>query len=310
MEIKGDVFRIMRGPSPALELHLGRNAFTTGRQLSGVALFRVSKQINIRSLAISITGSETVADSLLPHSKPIPFFSREILLTGRENPGFRHERMSRLWNEFLGRDTGRSLSSGEHLYPFSIPLPSSLPPSYEGKAGRIDYTVTARLELLLGQKIEVSKQIPVVFVPRNRKSGPVALSYPSADGTLQSGGVSINVEMMQHAVEQGKRVTGRYVIANPKHIHIKEVVASLENCEWARGTARKEIACEVVQSMTIVPASPDAGFIEGRFELHVPEDSVPTVEGTAISVLWFLKIRLNSSHPLEFKAPITVYPPQ
>ncbi|MEN6356010.1 MAG: arrestin family protein [Armatimonadota bacterium] len=310
MEIKDDVFRIMRGSGPALELYLGRRVFTTGRQLSGVALFRVSKQINIRSLIISVTGCETAAGTLLPHGKSILFFSREVLLTGRDHPRFRHERVSRLWNEFLGRDTGRTLSAGEHLYPFSIPLPASLPPSYQGSAGKIDYTVTARLELLLGQGIQVSRDIPVVFVPRNRKSGPVALSNPSSDGTLQSGGLSINVEIMQRCVEPGKRVTGRFVIANPKRVNIKEVVVSLENCEWVRGTTRKEIGRQVVQSMTIEPENPNAGFVEGRFELYVPEGSSPTVEGMAISVLWFLKLYLNASHPLEFKAPITVYLPQ
>lgn len=310
METSGDMVRVVRGASPALELHLGRSLFATGQQLSGVVLFRVSKQSGIRSLIVSVTGCETVTGTLLPHGKSMSFFSREILLTGSERPRFRHERISRFWNEFLGRNTGRSLSAGEHMYPFLIPLPASLPPTYQGRAGKIEYTVTSRLEFPLGQGIQVSKAIPVVFVPRTQKISPVALSYPSSNGTLQSGGVSINVELMQHCVELGKRVTGRFTIANPKRVHIKEVVASLENCEWVRGTVRKELAREVVESVTIEPDNPTAGFIEGRFELRVPENAAPTVEGTAISVLWFLKLYLDSAHPLEFKAPITVYHPQ
>jgi hypothetical protein len=138
----------------------------------------------------------------------------------------------------------------------------------------------------------------------------VALSYPSSDGAVQPSNISINVELLQRCVEMGQRVTGRFVIANPKRVKIKQVIASVENCEWVRGEVQKELGRSVVQSISIEPEDPAAGFIEGRFELRVPEDAVPTVEGTAISVLWFLKLYLDTSHPLEFKAPITVCVPQ
>jgi hypothetical protein len=309
MEIQHDIMRAVRGGMPSLELHLGRSVCATGRQLSGVVLFRVSKQTSIRSLTVSIVGCESVSGKSLPRAirKPISFFEREVLLTGRTMPMFRHERMSRLWNEFLCREPGRILSEGQHMYPFSLHLPASLPPSYHGSAGKIDYTVTARIEFPLGQYVDVTKEIPVVFVPRSQKNTPVALSYPTAEGSVQTGGISINVELMQKCVEIGNRLTGRFVIANPRRIPIKEITASLENCEWVRGAVNKEISRSVVESMVIEPENPASGFIEGRFELRVPDNAAPTVEGTAISVLWFLKIYLNSEHPLEFKAPITVY---
>lgn len=309
MEIQHDIIRAVRGGLPSLELHLGRSVCATGKQLSGVVLLHVSRSTSIRSLVVSIKGRESVSGKSFPRAirKPIAFFEREVLLTGKATPLFRHERMSRLWNEFLCREAGRVLSEGQHMYPFSIPLPASLPPSYHGSAGKIDYTVTAKIEFPMGQYVDVSKDIPVVFVPRSQKNTPVALSYPTADGTVQSGGLSINVELMQKCVEMGSRVTGRFVIANPRRIPIKEITASLENCEWVRGAVNKEISRSVVESMIIEPENPAAGFVEGRFELRVPDNAVPTVEGTAISVLWFLKIYLNSDHPLEFKAPITVY---
>ncbi|MCE5313472.1 MAG: arrestin family protein [Armatimonadota bacterium] len=312
MDTQTDIVRAMRGASPALELHLGRSIFATGGQLSGVVLFRMAKPTNIRSLVVSVAGCEAVVGTSFARSahKPISFFQRDVLLSGRDRPRFRPELISRFWNEFLGRDNGRLLSAGEHMYPFSILLPASLPPTYQGISGRIDYTLTARIEFPLGYSMQVSKAIPVAYVPRSQKSRPVSMSYPSSDGALPPGSISINVELLQRCVELGQRITGRFVIANPRRVEIKEIVASLENCEWVRGDTQKETGRSVAQSMVIEPEDPVAGFIEGRFELRVPENAVPTVEGAAISVMWFLKLYLNSPHPMEFKAPITVYMPQ
>ncbi|MHB9038619.1 MAG: vacuolar protein sorting-associated family 26 protein [Armatimonadota bacterium] len=311
MDIRNDIVRVTQGATPSLEMHLGRSVFATGKQLSGVVLFRVARPTNIRSLVVSVTGCETVTGISLPRSirKPISFFQREVFLSGGDRPRFRPQRISRFWNEFLGRNAGRVLSAGEHMYPFSIPLPASLPPTYSGKAGKIDYTATARIEFPLGNNMQVSKIIPIAFVPRNQKS-PVAMSYPTSDGTVQPGNISINVELLQRSVELGGRITGRFTIANPKRVEINKVVASVENCEWVRGEVQKEMGRSVAQSIVIEPEDSMAGFIEGRFELRVPIDAVPTVEGTAISVLWFLKLYLDTSHPLEFKAPITVCIPQ
>ncbi len=93
---------------------------------------------------------------------------------------FASERVAQLWNAFLGRDAGRKLSAGEHTYPFSISLPASLPPSYEGTAGRIDYRVSARVLYPTGGSLKVHKDVPVVYVPRAQRGRPIALSYPGA----------------------------------------------------------------------------------------------------------------------------------
>lgn len=301
----------IRGSAPFIELHLSRGVFATGGQLSGSVVFRLSRETNIRALTVSVAGFETVAGASFARviRRQEPFFQREVLLSGREQPRFTSERISQFWNGFLGRDVGRTLSAGEHMYPFAIPLPVSLPSSYEGKAGRIDYTVTARVQFPIGSGVQVSTLVPVVFAPKGLKDRPVVLNYPGVNGAGEHADLGISVELPQRVVESGQRTSGHFIVTNPHRTRIDAIDVLLESCEWVRESEQRELDRRVVESMTINPDDPCAEVIKGSFDLRVPSNALPTVEGTAISVLWFLKLRLNSEPPLEFKTPITVYLP-
>ena len=296
---------------PTLELHLSRNAFATGWRLSGVVLFRLARPANIRSLTVSVTGCEKTAGASLARAlrRRGSFFYRDLLLSGRDQPRLTSERISQLWNAILGRDTGRLLSQGEHTYPFSIPLPASLPPSYEGRAGKIDYRVTARAQFPAGGRLKVFTDVPVVFIPRAHRMRPVALSYPNANGTVHSAETSVSLELPQRTVQVGHSITGRFAIDNPHRVQIPRVAVSLEMCEWVRLAEEKELHRDRVDLCAISPDDPTASVIEGDFELHVPKSASPTIEGTAISVIWLLKLSLDTVPPLELKTPVTVHAP-
>lgn len=290
-----------------LALHLSRSVFATGKRLSGVVVFRLARPINIRSLTVSVSGKETPSGFSLTRGRL--FFDREVLLSGMQRPCLTSERLSLFWNTFLGRESGRVLSAGEHIYPFSIPLPASLPPSYEGKAGRIAYTVTACVQFPLVGSVRTSKEVSVVFVPRLHKGRPVALSYPTEGGAIHAGEVSVSLELPRRAVEIGKSIAGKFTINNPKHAVIARTIVSLENCEWVRLASGGELQRSCVDSQDIRLANTEAESIEGEFSLTVPHGAVPSVEGTAISVIWLLKLYVDTSPPLELKTPITVYAP-
>lgn len=290
-----------------LALHLSRSVFATGKRLSGVVVFRLARPISIRSLTVSVLGKEMPSGFSLTRGRL--FFDREVLLSGMQRPHLTSERLSLFWNTFLGRESGRTLSAGEHIYPFSIPLPASLPPSYEGKAGRIAYTVTACVQFPLVGSIKTSKDVSVAFIPRLHRSRPVALSYPTEGGAVHAGEVSVNLELPRRTVEIGKSITGKFTINNPKRAVIARTIVSLENCEWVRLKSGGELQRSCVDSQEIQPVNTNAESIEGEFSLTVPPGAVPSVEGTAISVIWLLKLYIDTSPPLELKTPITVYAP-
>ncbi len=295
--------------TPTLELHLSRDVFVTGKRLSGVVALRLDQGVNLRSLVVSLDGSERPRGIGLARAfrKAHSFFNREKLLTGALEPRLASERLSLLWNAVLGRYTGRTLSAGEHIYPFSISLPASLPPSYEGKAGKIRYRVTAKFQPAIGRAIKVSKVVEVMFMPRLHRGRPMALGYPEADGTVQPIDIKASIELVERMVGMGEAVQGSFSISNPKGAAIPRVTVSLEVCEWVRLTVDKEIQRDRVDMAVIVPEDPSAMLIEAPFKLRLPKTAPPTIEGSAISVIWLLKLTLDTDPTIEVKTPITVY---
>lgn len=301
----------VRNGVPALELHLSRDVFATGKRLSGVVVLRLSKPVNIRSLSVSVTGTERPTGASLARALRggDAFFDRETLLSGGLQPRRRSDQVSLLWNGWLGRYTGRTLSAGEHTYPFTVPLPASLPPSYDGTAGKIEYRVTARLQPTAGRATKVSRSVPVVFVPRLHRGRPVALSYPTADGTVHSTEINMDIELPERMVAMGETVEGRFSVTNPHGVAIPRVTASLEVCEWVKLAVDREIQRNRVDLAVIKPEHQAATSIAGTFSLRVPTTTPPSIDGTAISVIWLLKLTLETDPPIEFKTPITVYAP-
>lgn len=296
--------------SPSLELYLSRDTFSTGKRLSGVVVLRLARPINIRSLLVSVTGVERPAGASLARTfrKYSPFFTREQLFSGALEPRLASERASLIWNAILGRYTGRTLCAGEHTYPFSIPLPASLPPSYDGRAGKIQYRVTARLQPTIGRATKASKTVRIMFIPRLR-GRPVALGYPAADGTVQSTDINVTIDLDERMVSMGEVVSGRFSITNPNAMAIPKITASLEVCEWVRLAVEKEIQRDRVDIAIIVPEEPSATFIQAPFRLRLPKTAPPTIEGSVVSVIWLLKITLQTEPTIEFKTPVTVYLP-
>lgn len=274
-------------------------------------ILRCPKPVNIAAISVSLSGCETPAAAALARAlrRSGSFFFREIILSGSEQPRRTSERLSRLWNAFLGRKRGRTLSPGEHIYPFFISLPASLPPSYRGRAGSIDYRVAARVRFPLGRSLWVSRDVQVVFVPRRQTFRPIALSYPDTPGAVHSSQTRVNLEFERRSVETGQAVRGRFSIANPQKTNVPRAEASLELCEWVRTAGSNDITRVKVDSVAVEPSDPSSAMIESDFELHVPPNAPPTVEGTAISVMWLLKLAVESDPPLELKAPITVHSP-
>ena len=297
------------GARPAIELYLSRDAYATGRNLSGVVLFRLERATNIRSLTVSVTGCEKPAGASLTRAlrRKESFFHREVLLSGMDQPRLVSDRVSQLWNSILGRDTGTRLSPGEHIYPFSTQLPASLPSSYEGRAGRIDYRVCVRVQFPAGGGIKAFAEVPIVFAPRVLRARPVAVSHPTAGGSVHSQQANASLTIDQRAVELGQVVTGRFSVANPQQTSISRIQASLEMCEWVRLAAERELHRDRVDTKVIQPSDPTAATIEGEFDLRVPQSACPTVEGTTISVIWLLKLQVETSPPIELKTPILVY---
>lgn len=294
---------------PRLEIRLSRAGCEAGGRLSGIVIFRLKKAVGIRSLTISICGKETPAGASLKRSlrRTVSFFDREFLLSGTLGPRFTHERISQVWNALLGRDHGRMLSPGEHVYPFSIQLPTSLPPSYNGKAGRISYVLTARASFPVGRPARAQAEVLMRCPPRQHRAAPAAVTYPNSSGAVHANEVSVSLQLPKRSARLGGIVSGTFRVNNPRRALIREAVIELENCEWVRLAGEKEMSRNAAGRHVARPEVGDAEVFAGEFSLEVPSDAPPSVEGTTISVIWLLRMKLDTDPPIEFKMPLFVY---
>lgn len=293
----------------SLEIHLSRPLFVTGHRLSGVVVLRLDKPTAVRSLIVNITGSELIHGVKISNAikRVGPFFKRETLLTGRDVPRFASDRVSLYWNAFLRREQHRLLSEGEHTYPFSLPLPGSLPPSCDGKAGRIVYQVCARMGFPINRPLQVCMEAKISSGSRYIMDEPFVLAHSSVFGGKHATGADISVELPSRDCVTGQPINGKLVISNPKRVLMGKINISLDVFDGIRNSGKTSNNETTVDSIEITPDTPEAEQIEADFELMIPPGSPPSVEGTSLLVTWALNVSVDACPPLELQVPVIVH---
>ncbi|MCX6343687.1 MAG: hypothetical protein NT018_01275 [Armatimonadetes bacterium] len=294
-----------------LEIRLSRRVFTAGGGLSGVVLLKLAKEMDIRSLVVMVKGAEISPGISIrgPKHPPKSFFQRDVLLSGRDQPRFASERIAQYWNAFLKRDTCRVLSVGEYAYPFSIALPTSIPPSCEGKTGRIVYSITARLQFPLGRSQQICFEVPVTFASLELEDEGFSLSHSAVFGGKHATGADICVSLPSRVFALGTSIRGQIMLSNPRNVEMKRMTVSLNVCDGSRSAARGELDLRCVDSMVITPENPSASLITLDFETAIPSDAPSSVEGTSMFVAWSLGVSVESRPPLEIQVPVIVHLP-
>ncbi len=120
--------------------------------------------------------------------------------------------------------------------------------------------------------------------------------------------ITVGLSLPRSSVKLGGAISGRFTIENPRLVDIAQARVSLDRCEWVRlGSSKVDRQC--VSSLTITPKEPGSPRVQADFDLSVPAGAPPTVEGTAISVIWLLRLCLDTTPPIELKTPVTVFAP-
>ncbi len=301
-----------------LEMRLSRKVFVAGGQMSGVVVLKLAKQIDIRSLVVTVKGVEISPGIRIRGIKYAPksFFQRDVLLSGRDQPRFKSDRIAQYWNAFLMRDTCRVLSAGEYAYPFSVALPTSLPPSCEGKTGRIVYSIAACLQFPLGRAQQIFFEVPVAFASLELENEGFSLSHSAVYGGKHATGADISVSLPSRGFALGTSIRGQITLSNPRKVEMKCMTVSLNVCDGSRssgksvaGRAKGELDLRCVDSMVITPENPSDCLITSDFEVAIPSDAPPSVEGTSMFVAWSLGVSVDSCPPLEIQVPVIVHLP-
>ncbi|EGT31568.1 hypothetical protein CAEBREN_00117 [Caenorhabditis brenneri] len=121
-----------------------RGTFFPGEPVSGKVVLKIGKEISAHNIKISIHGAgrtewkEVIRNTRYVDGKPEWYdetlcYSADLKILSREEM---------LWKA----KTVSKIPAGHHVFPFSFRLPSSSPPSFEGKHGHIRYGVEAELD--------------------------------------------------------------------------------------------------------------------------------------------------------------------
>ena len=269
--------------------------------LSGIVQINCKKPTKVRSIWVQVNGTEKPINS-----KSIDLFSRQVILTGRANPRIRSDRLTLFWNSFLGREQGRKIPKGKHIYPFAILLPEAIPASYNGNIGSIEYNVTAGINYPVISGPKIGKEVKIASIPRIPRGRMVAISYPAASNMVHGSLVKVELSLEHRAVMDGDKVTGKFKIINPENTNIPSLNISLEACEWLK-TSRKVMAWQEISAYEHLPEHSAAAEFELEFSLPIPENAIPTIDASRIAIIWLLKLVLYTATPMEFRTPIVVY---
>lgn len=297
--------------SSCLELVTTRNIYLAGGQLTGIVVLRSEKPIYCDTLKVTVEGLEVPAVSggrrQLPRQSV--FFAREKLIAGIELPHSAYEQFSLLWNTFLARVERRRISAGEHIYPFAIPIPASLPPSYSGSAGSICYQISAQIKTFLARPVVVSKTVRIAALPRRKHSGPVNLMYPSPESSAKRAPIEVNVVLESPTLPLGDTFRGHLRVLNSDKINLGRVSAILEVRECLRGPVVQEIHRQTADEWVLENSAGHPELVEADFSLKVPSKAPPSLDGTFVSVSWIMKVRIDTEPPVELTSPVAVYTP-
>lgn len=303
---------------PDVRVQLHRPGFYPGQRVAGIVTLNLSHPTQLRGLRIRLTGTEQVQVQFGRQARWVAASTvdQEVVLVGRERLPDVGAVVVDTWDTVLERTCRTVLRPGEYIYPFSIPLPSHAPPSYQGRIARVSY----KLELVLDRPLKQSRVISVPFqVLSPGREGtiyPLSLSISGRDSAVnenraRSPKVLFSVELPQQEFSAGGSVTGEYFVENPEAELVEGVVVTLRAREetFAQGGSGSE-QWDVVR-VRIPFKDITAPVQKGEINLQVPVNVVPSISGRTFTLSYNLEVRLAApqSSDLTLRAQVGITPP-
>ncbi|MFK7991021.1 MAG: hypothetical protein AB8I08_33685 [Sandaracinaceae bacterium] len=207
----------------------------------------------------------------------------------------------------------RTLSAGRHELPVKIPLPPDLPPSYQGRAGRIEYELDVHVSVPWWP--DRRSQFEIHVVPLERPS-------PPSNPQIYSSRVEGPREREPHAemsvsaswTRSGDVVRGAFALSNVEHNRYSEATVGLvgtevlyngphtyRQLEYMRYRIR--VGLEEAQEGEMLP-----------FQFRLPVDAMSQLDrkkrGGLVSLRWELELRVGIrwGQDLILRVPFQVLP--
>ncbi|XP_018577831.1 arrestin domain-containing protein 3-like [Anoplophora glabripennis] len=199
-----------------------------GAQIQGKVILNFNDETKLRKLVVRIVchehtewlGSESYYDSEENQQK-----SRDTLFKG-DNDAFSTELIL-----YGGLSGTTSLSTGQHIYPFTLNLPNNLPGTYHCEYGSISYKLVAVVDRPMALDYE-DQVIFVVVAPVDlnllRRPELLAPSSYSDDKTLccwccAQGPISLDVDLPKRTLVPGETINVTARLTNMSNTNVEGV---------------------------------------------------------------------------------------
>ena len=268
-----------------ISVELPRNAYYLGDILEGTVVLETTKETPSRGLYVDFSGKETTT------------ITRS---TGKSSVTYRSEATLVSWRLPLQGDG--SIAPGTYRFPFRFQVPPQGLPSYRGPHAKVEYTLTARLDVPLWLDTVWSSEI-FVFYDR-----PSVRTYSNPVRFRSGGdGPEVYVELDGDRFFAREMIGCRITLLRAGDHRIRRLYARLVGAEFAQAQSQHE-ETTTFRTEIDVPAEQIKLGVPFTFEVPVQADVQSAYRGTYSYYSYVLQIGLDIAWGFDLVAqtPIVI----
>ncbi|XP_051277296.1 arrestin domain-containing protein 3-like [Dicentrarchus labrax] len=294
------------------------NTFTSGDCLSGQVTLEVAKECHIKSLLIQLKGKARVLWTETYGQVTVPYYAKDKYFSIKHyfiaDKDFKGDDNQTLLTSQSGETYSSVVAPGCHVYPFTFQIPGeNMPSSFNGSAGKIVYSLKARLSRSM--RIDKKDSTKINFVTRADLCCDPELTTPQHEckdkgmKMFSSGTVAMDVDIEKTGYFQGEGIKVLACIENNSSREIRpKYCVYRKHSFFASGRRRlhtKDLLKEVGE-----PIAPSDSVKVSRI-ITIPHDMEPSILNCSIlKAEYRVRVYLDVKYALdpEIKFPIVILP--
>lgn len=251
-------------------MELPREAYYTGEVVSGAVVLETTREVETRGVTLDILGRE----------------STQITRgSGEHERTYRSQADHVAWRVPL-RQVG-AVPSGLHRLPFEFQIPSVALPSYLGSHAKVEYTLTARLDVPWWPDAVCTRPIYVFFARESVRTFSKAVRFRSGGG-----GPEIYVELDGDRFFARELIGCRVTLLRLGDARVRRVYVQLIGGEWARAQRVEESTAATIYDLDIPMGAIRVGE-PFTFEISIPAEVQSSFRGTYSHCTYALRFGLD-----------------
>jgi hypothetical protein len=267
----------------SIAVELPKTSFFTGDVVAGAVVLETTRETSTRGLTLDILGREET----------------EITRgSGKNSHTYRSTADQVAWRVPLVPEG--IIEPGVHRYPFEFQIPVYALPSYSGKHAKVEYMLTARLDVPWWPDAVWRQAISVFFARESVRTFAKPVRFRSGGE-----GPEIYVELDGDRFFAREIMGCRITILRLGEQRVRRVYVRLVGGEWARAQSQEETTSAVVNQLDIPMAAIRVGE-PFAFEIPIPLNVQSSYRGTYSYSTYVLQIGLDIAWATDLVAETPV----